>query len=120
VSIFLLNHYNKFLLDCNKDMQITRNWKPSIPFDRKVKVTLYFLACSFIGFNIVTATYFTSTERPRPAHILSFLRGLFVLVPVAFLLSTVLKMTGVWLAYPITECVVAMVGTVFYTLSRES
>lgn len=75
---------------------------------------LYFLACPFIGFNIVTATYFTSTERPRPAQILSFLRGLLVLVPAAFLLSEILKMTGVWLAYPMTECVVAVVGVVFF------
>lgn len=33
---------------------------------QKAEVTLYFLACPFIGFNIVTATYFTSTERPPP------------------------------------------------------
>ena len=80
---------------------------------------LYFLACPFIGFNIVTVTYFTSTERPRPAQIISFLRGLFVLVPAAFLLSAILEMTGVWLAYPISECIVAMVGTAFYILSKK-
>ena len=75
---------------------------------------LYFLACPFIGFNIVTATYFTSTERPRPAQIISFLRGFFILVPMAFLLSSILKMTGVWFAYPLTECIVALTGMVFY------
>ena len=80
---------------------------------------LYFLACPFIGFNIVTATYFTSTERPHPAQIISFLRGLFVLVPVAFLLSAILRMTGVWLAYPISECIVAMVGAAFYFLNKK-
>ncbi len=74
---------------------------------------LYFLACPFIGFNIVTAVYFTSTERPCPAQIISLLRGLFALVPAAFLLSAILKMTGVWLAYPISECVAAMVGMSF-------
>lgn len=35
---------------------------------------LYFLACPFIGFNIVPAIYFASTERPCPAQIISFLR----------------------------------------------
>lgn len=79
----------------------------------------YFLACPFTGFNIVTVIYFTSTERPRPAQIIFFLRGLFVLVPVAFLLSSILKMTGVWLAYPISECIVAMVGTGFYILNKR-
>lgn len=79
---------------------------------------LYFLACPFIGFNIVTATYFTSTERPRPGQILTLLRGLFVLVPMAFLLSSLFQMTGVWCAYPLTELVVALVGAGFYILFR--
>lgn len=81
---------------------------------------LYFLACPFIGFNIVTAIYFISTERSRPAQIISFLRGLFVLVPAAFLFSAILKMTGVWLAYPISECVVAMAGMAFYIMTKKS
>lgn len=80
---------------------------------------LYFLACPFIGFNIVTATYFTSTEHTCPAQIISFLRGMFVLVPVAFFLSAILKMTGVWLAYPVTESIVSIVGTVFYISLRK-
>lgn len=71
---------------------------------------LYFFACPFIGFNIVTATYFASTEHTRPAQALSLLRGLFVLVPLAFLLSALWKMTGVWLAYPATEGLVAVMG----------
>lgn len=80
---------------------------------------LYFLACPFMGFNIITATYFTSTERSRPAHIISLLRGFFVLVPVAFLLSALLKMTGVWCAYPLTELIVALSGAVFYIVSQK-
>lgn len=81
---------------------------------------LYFLACPFMGFNIITATYFTSTERPRPAQVLSLLRGFFVLVPAAFLLSALLKMTGVWCAYPLTELIVALTGAVFYTDTFDS
>ena len=79
---------------------------------------LYFLACPFIGFNIVTATYFTSTERPRLAQIITLLRGLAVLVPMAFLLSAILEMTGVWCAYPLTEFIVAIVGMTFYVLTK--
>lgn len=71
---------------------------------------LYFLACLFIGFNIVTATYFTSKERPFPAQVISFLRGFFILIPMAFLLSAILEMTDVWCAYPLTECIVSMIG----------
>lgn len=73
---------------------------------------LYFLACPFLGFNLVTATYFTSTERPRPAQLLSFLRGFLILIPMAFLLSSLFKITGVWCAYPMTEAMVAVIGVI--------
>lgn len=79
---------------------------------------LYFLACPFIGFNIVTATYFTSTERPRLAQAISLLRGFFILVPIAFLLSSAFEMTGVWCAYPLTECMVALIAVALYRWER--
>lgn len=79
---------------------------------------LYFIACPFIGINIVTATCFTSTERPHPAQLISLARGLFILVPMAFLLSALLDMTGVWCAYPLTECIVALIGMVLYLADR--
>ncbi len=81
---------------------------------------LYFTACPFMGFNIVLSTYFASTERPAPAQIISLSRGFFVLVPMAFLLSAVLKMTGVWCAYPVAECVVTAMGIVFYWLGAKN
>lgn len=80
---------------------------------------LYFLACPFIGFNIVTATYFTSTERPYPAQVISLLRGFFVLIPMAFLLSALLKMIGVWCAYPLAEFIVAWIGLAFYISTKR-
>lgn len=81
---------------------------------------LYFTACPFIGFNIVLSTYFTSTERPLPTQIISLSRGFFVLVPMAFLLSAIWKMTGVWCAFPLTECIVALEGAIFYILNLQS
>lgn len=67
---------------------------------------LYFIACPFIGFNIVLSTYFISVNRPFPAQIISILRSFFVLIPMAFTLSSFFGMTGVWLAYPATEILV--------------
>lgn len=67
---------------------------------------LYFIACPFIGFNIVLSTYFISVNRPFPAQIISILRSFFVLIPMAFTLSCFSGMTGVWLAYPATEILV--------------
>ena len=79
---------------------------------------LYFIACPFAGFNLIAAMYFTSTERPRPAHILSVLRGFVILVPMAFALSRA-GMHGVWCAFPATEGLAAVVGLLFFAFLRK-
>ena len=76
---------------------------------------LYFTACPFAGFNVVISAYFTSTEAPLPAHIISLLRGFIVIIPAAFLLAFAAGMTGVWLAFPVTEMIVCGAGAVFYS-----
>lgn len=78
---------------------------------------LYFAAIPFVGFNIVISTYFTSTEKALPAQIVSLSRGFIVIVPMAFLMSFLLKMTGVWLSYPFTESMVALTGIILYKKS---
>lgn len=75
---------------------------------------LYFISNGFAGYNIILATYFTSIEKARPAQILSVLRGFVVILPLAFLMAAVWKMTGIWLTYPVTEGVVALAGIIVY------
>lgn len=75
---------------------------------------LYFIACPFAGFNITISMYFTSTECPRPAHAISILRGFLVIIPMAFLLSWIGKIHGVWCAFPVTEFLVAAFGLFLY------
>lgn len=75
---------------------------------------LYFIACPFAGFNILISIYFTSTEHLKPAHMVSLLRGFLLIIPMAFLLSWVAKIYGVWCAFPTTELLVAAVGLLFY------
>lgn len=71
---------------------------------------LYFMACPFAGFNIIISIYFTSTEYPKPAHIISVLRGFFIIVPMAFLLSSIGKIHGIWCSFPATELIVSIIG----------
>lgn len=71
---------------------------------------LYFISVPAVGYNLILSTYFTSVERAFPAHIISLLRGLLLIVPLAFLLSWAWGMTGVWLAFPATEFLAAAVG----------
>ncbi len=72
---------------------------------------LYFTACPFAGFNVVLSMYLTSTEQSLPANIISVLRGFIVIIPMAFLLSAVWGIQGVWCAFPATEFIVSAVGT---------
>lgn len=74
---------------------------------------IYFTACVFVGFNIIISVYFTSTESERPAHIVSILRGFAIIIPLAFLLSALGGMTGVWWVFPITEMLVCAVALAF-------
>ncbi len=80
---------------------------------------LYFIACPFAGFNIIISIYFTSTEYPIPANIISILRGFFVIIPMAFLLSSIAQITGVWCAFPATELLVTIVGVIFFVMSKK-
>ena len=77
---------------------------------------IYFTGALGAGLNIITAVYLSCREHVRPANILSLMRGLFVIVPTAFLLSLVWKTTGVWLAFPVTEtlCAIGSIACILY------
>lgn len=80
---------------------------------------LYFTAIPFVGFNIIISSYFTSTEKARPAQIISLARGFLVIIPIAFFLSFYFKMIGVWLSFPITESCVALAGIALYIKAEK-
>ena len=83
-------------------------------------IRIYFIASVFIAFNIIISIYLTSTENPRPAHFISLLRGFVLIIPMAILLSSIGGMTGVWLAFPVTEIITCLlaVGILQYTRKR--
>lgn len=81
---------------------------------------LYFTAMVFAGFNIVLSILFTSTEKAFPAHAVSLMRGLILIVPMAFFLSSLWGMTGVWMAFPVTEFLTAVMGASIYFALRKN
>lgn len=80
---------------------------------------LYFPAFFFVGFNVVAAVYFSAAGRPRPGFVISILRGLVLILPLTFLLAELWGMTGVWLTFPVTETLTALVGMAFLLLERR-
>lgn len=81
---------------------------------------LYFLAIPFAGCNIALSFFFTSIGRALPAHCISLLRGLVLIVPMAFALSALFALIGVWLTFPATELLVTVCGVVLYWRSMRT
>lgn len=81
---------------------------------------LYFIACPFAGCNVVLSIYFTSTERPLPAHVISLLRGIIVILPMAFLLAWAGGMAGIWLTFPVTEFLVVVLAAALFVHNKRT
>lgn len=79
---------------------------------------LYFTSAAFAGYNIILATFFTSVEKALPAQLLSILKGLLLIIPMALIMSALWGMKGVWLAYPATEFLTALLGAIIYRRYR--
>lgn len=71
---------------------------------------MYFSAVWFMGFNVVLSMYFTAIENPGPAQMISILRGIVLVIPIAFLMAYIWGINGVWLTMVVTEGIVCAVG----------
>ena len=81
---------------------------------------IYFTACPFVGANILLAIYFAATDQAAPAQMISLLRGLIVIVPLAFIMANVAGITGVWMTFPLTELVVCVVACGLYEKMKRT
>ena len=71
---------------------------------------IYFTAGLFCGSNILLSMFFSATERAWPGQIISMLRGFVLIIPLAYLFSQKWGLIGVWLAFPVTELAVSLLG----------
>lgn len=77
---------------------------------------LYFTGAFFAGFNIVAAMFFTASENALPAHIISLLRGLILIVPAAFIMADLFGINGVWLSFTASEALCAVCAAIILLL----
>lgn len=75
---------------------------------------IYFSGGIFAGFNIILSVFFTSAEKAVPAHILSLLRGFAIIIATALLLAQLFGLCGVWISFPVTEILSAILGLLLY------
>lgn len=73
-------------------------------------IIIYFAGFFFAGINIVATIYFSSVEQPRSSFILALLRGFALIVPLAFILSRIFGLRGVWLSFPVTELITTVIS----------
>lgn len=79
----------------------------------KKGIALYFMAFLFMGLNIVSIAFFSAVAKPKQSFILSLLRGLILVIPLLFILSSFFDLTGVWLTLPFTEGLTLLLTTYF-------
>ncbi len=77
-------------------------------------VRLYFLFMPFMSINAVLSVCFTSCEKPLLSQIVSLLRGILLVVPLAFIFLRMHSMKGIWLTVPIAELLTAVTAAVLY------
>lgn len=80
---------------------------------------IYFTGIIFAGINIVLSMYFASVERALPAQILSVLRGLVLISAAAYVLSSVMGISGIWLSFPTAEALSCVIGAILYIIFKQ-
>lgn len=83
---------------------------PKIALMAKSGLRTYFLGFFFVGINIVTAMFLSSTEKARDAFLVSITRGFIIIVTLVIILSKIWGMTGVWSSFTLTEFIVTILA----------
>lgn len=81
---------------------------------------LYSLLYLFLGFTVLSTYYLQSVMRDRASMAIGILRSLVVSGLLLYLLPLFWGINGVWLALPISECIVTVVAAVFLSKKVNS
>lgn len=73
---------------------------------------IYFLGFWCAGLNIVSATFFSASNRTAVGFAISLVRGVAAIPPILFVLAALFGVTGVWASFPTVEAVTAVLTLV--------
>ena len=71
----------------------------------------------FMGIYSVFSVYYSSCERPLPSQIISLLRGILLVVPLALVFYLLGSADGIWLTVPIAELLTTVTAFSVYTVT---
>ena len=74
---------------------------------------IYFTGFLFAGVNMVTAAFFSASDKTVQGFAISLLRGVIAVPPILFPLAWALGVDGVWLTFPMVELVTAVAALIW-------
>ena len=80
---------------------------------------IYFLGFLVAAVNIVLAGFFSATGQALTSSLIAVSRGIVVISLMAFVLSKLFGVTGVWMAFPVTEVVTVGIAIVIQSVSKR-
>ncbi|MBO7326391.1 MAG: MATE family efflux transporter [Clostridia bacterium] len=82
-------------------------------------LVIYFAGSIFASFNAIFSSYFAAIEKPIPSQLITLLKGLVIIIPLVYLFSYLMDMTGVWTSYVVTEGIVLVIAISIYLVFRR-
>ena len=86
-------------------------------------VRIYSLSLIGVGINIIIMNYFQSSDHKSLSVMITWLRGLVITVPLAFLMSNFYGVTGIWWSLVISEMLTVaasfVVSFIIYRIKKE-
>ena len=79
-----------------------------------IAITIFFSMSPLIGFQVVASGMFQAIDKPALSIILTFLRQLFFLVPLAYILPLFFKLNGIWFAIAASDLLAAIITAFFF------
>ncbi len=73
---------------------------------------IYFVGFFFAGINIIACSFLSATENYKKAMVISILRSCVLIVPIVLIFGILFKMTGIWLAFGVSELIVSIISIV--------
>ena len=73
----------------------------------------------FCGLSTMISTYFQATEQLMPSMLIQLLRQLLLLIPFMWCLEKLLKITGIWLSFPVAEATTFVLAFLLFQAGKK-
>ena len=83
-------------------------------------IRCYALCLPFLAFNVSTANYLQAVSRPFGANLVNIGIEVAFTACMAYILSSFLGILGVWVAFPVGQCLLSLVIVLYVGLKKDS